>query len=116
MEHFNVFKVHRGQNYKSSITVNHLARFSLVLRLTLLGSFQSEGGSIVILGSDSQYPGKNDLEKFPPDLPGDLELLVHPAPDKSGEDVGRGFQRFGFSKAGAIMGIHKLNKRLFKNL
>ncbi|KAJ8066071.1 hypothetical protein OCU04_005163 [Sclerotinia nivalis] len=99
-------------NYESSIAVNHLAHLSLVLRL--LGSFQPERGSIVILGSDSHYPGNNGLEKFPPNLPDDLELLVHPAPDKIGE-VGRGFQRYGLSKAAAIMGMYQLNKRLSRD-
>ncbi|TGO10302.1 hypothetical protein BTUL_0139g00290 [Botrytis tulipae] len=69
-----------SDNYKSSMAVNHLAHLAMALRL--LGSFRSEGGRIVILGSDSHYPGKSGLEKFPPNLPDDLELLVHPAPDQ----------------------------------
>ncbi|KAM0183430.1 hypothetical protein ACHAPC_006432 [Botrytis cinerea] len=102
-----------SDNYESSMAVNHLAHLAIILRL--LGSFRPDGGKIVILGSDSHYPGKSGLEKFPPNLPEDLELLVHPAPDKSGEEVGRGFQRYGLSKAAAIMGMYQLNKRLSKD-
>lgn len=101
-----------SDNYESSMAVNHLAHLALVLRL--LGSFSPDGGKIVILGSDSHYPGKNGLEKFPPNLPDDLELLVHPGLDKSGEEVSRGFQRYGLPKAAAIMGMYQLNKRLSK--
>ncbi|TGO37779.1 hypothetical protein BHYA_0089g00180 [Botrytis hyacinthi] len=54
--------------------------------LKFSGSFRPEGGKIVILGSDSHYPGKSGLEKFPPNLPDDLELLVHSAPDQIGEE------------------------------
>ncbi|KAA8574834.1 hypothetical protein EYC84_004078 [Monilinia fructicola] len=95
------------------MAVNHLAHLALVLRL--LGSFSPDGGKIVILGSDSHYPGKNGLEKFPPNLPDDLELLVHPGLGKSGEEVSRGFQRYGLPKAAAIMGMYQLNKRLSKD-
>ncbi|TEY52431.1 hypothetical protein BOTCAL_0258g00010 [Botryotinia calthae] len=102
-----------SDGYESSMAVNHLAHLAIVLRL--LGSFRPDGGKIVILGSDSHYPGKSGLEMFPPNLPEDLELLVHPAPDKSGEEVGRGFQRYGLSKAAAIMGMYQLNKRLSKD-
>ncbi|TGO65680.1 hypothetical protein BOTNAR_0075g00300 [Botryotinia narcissicola] len=102
-----------SDNYESSMAVNHLAHLAMVLRL--LGSFRSEGGKIVILGSDSHYPGKSGLEKFPPNLPDDLELLVRPAPDQIGEEVGRGFQRYGLSKVAAIMGMYQLNKRLSKD-
>ncbi|THV54595.1 hypothetical protein BGAL_0023g00030 [Botrytis galanthina] len=102
-----------SDNYESSMAVNHLAHLAIVLRL--LGSFRPEGGKIVILGSDSHYPGKSGLEKFPPNLPDDLELLVHPAPDQIGEEVGRGFQRYGLSKVAAIMEMYQLNKRLSKD-
>ncbi|KAF7888222.1 uncharacterized protein EAF02_002763 [Botrytis sinoallii] len=102
-----------SDNYESSLAVNHLAHLAVVLRL--LGSFWPDGGKIVILGSDSHYPGKSGLEKFSPNLPDDLELLVHPAPDQIGEEVGRGFQRYGLSKVAAIMGMYQLNKRLSKD-
>ncbi|KAK6612489.1 putative short-chain dehydrogenase [Botrytis cinerea] len=82
-----------SDNYESSMAVNHLAHLAIILRL--LGSFRPDGVS--------------------PNLPEDLELLVHPAPDKSGEEVGRGFQRYGLSKAAAIMGMYQLNKRLSKD-
>lgn len=79
-----------ADGYERSFAVNHLAHLSLVLRL--LDSFSPEGGRITFLSSDAHHPGKNGLEKFPPTLPDDLELLVKPNPDKPGEEVERGFQ------------------------
>ncbi|ESZ96572.1 hypothetical protein SBOR_3074 [Sclerotinia borealis F-4128] len=102
-----------SDGYESSMAVNHLAHLSLSLRL--LDSFAPEGGRIVILGSDAHYPGKSGLEKYPPLLPENLELLVKPEPDKVSEEVGRGFQRYGLSKAVAIMGMYQLNTRLQKS-
>ncbi|CAG8979680.1 hypothetical protein HYALB_00003911 [Hymenoscyphus albidus] len=95
--------------YELSFAVNHLAHMSLVLRL--LGSFRSDG-RIVFLASDAHYPGKNGLEKYPPGIPDNIELLVKPEPDTAGEEVGRGFQRYGNSKLAVIMGTYELNRRL----
>ncbi|PQE05850.1 short-chain dehydrogenase protein [Rutstroemia sp. NJR-2017a BVV2] len=99
-------------DYESSMAVNHLAHLKLVLGL--LDSFGPEHGKIVVLGSDSHYPGKSGLEQFPPHIPEDLDLLVKPGLDKEGEEVGRGFQRYGLSKAVAIMCAYQLQKRLKK--
>jgi NAD(P)-dependent dehydrogenase (short-subunit alcohol dehydrogenase family) len=101
-----------GDGYENSMTINHLAHLKLVLGL--LDAFDPDHGKIVVLGSDSHYPGKNGLEQFPPYLPEDLDLLVIPGPDKKGEEVGRGFQRYGLSKAVAIMCAYQLQKRLSK--
>jgi NAD(P)-dependent dehydrogenase (short-subunit alcohol dehydrogenase family) len=103
---------HTTDGYESSMAVNHLAHLALVLRL--IDKFGPEGGRITFLGSDAHYPGKSGLEKYPPNLPGDLELLVKPEADSPGEEVGRGFQRYGLSKLAIIMGMYQLNARLAK--
>ncbi|KAB8296005.1 hypothetical protein EYC80_008818 [Monilinia laxa] len=81
--------------------------FSMCLRLT--------GGESSCWGSDAHFPGKSGLEKYPPLLPDDLDLLVKPGPDREGEETGRGFQRYGISKVVAIMGMYQLNARLQKS-
>lgn len=96
--------------YESSMAVNHLAHLSLVLRL--LGQFGEQGGRITFLSSNAYSPGVNPLEKYPPTLPENLELLVHPSPDAQGETVGRGFQRYALSKLAIVMGMIQLNKIL----
>lgn len=95
--------------YELSFAVNHLAHIALVLRL--LGSMKPDG-RLVFLASDAHYPGKNGLEKYPPGIPDDIELLVKPEPDVAGQEVGRGFQRYGNSKLAVVMGTYELNKRL----
>lgn len=99
-----------ADGYENSLAVNHIGHLALVLRL--LDQFGPDGGRITFLSSDSHYPGKNGLEKYPPNLPNDLELLVRPQPDAKGEEVGRGFQRYGRSKLAVVMGMYQLNKRL----
>ncbi|KAF4625680.1 hypothetical protein G7Y89_g12484 [Cudoniella acicularis] len=103
---------HSKDGYEISLAVNHLAHLSLVLRL--LGSFGPQG-RITFLASDSHYPGKNGLEKYAPGLPDDLNLLAHPTQDRKGEEVGRGFQRYGNSKLAVIMGMYELNKLLLQD-
>lgn len=97
--------------YELTFAVNHLAHMSLVLRL--LGNMKPDG-RIVFLASDSHYPGKNGLEKYPPAIPDDIETLVKPKPDVPGQEVGRGFQRYGISKLAAVMAAYELNRRLLQ--
>jgi NAD(P)-dependent dehydrogenase (short-subunit alcohol dehydrogenase family) len=99
-----------ADGHETSFAVNYLAHLSLVLRL--LGYFGSDGGRVTFLASDAHYPGKNGLEKYPPSIPEDLDLLVQPPVDVRGEEVGRGFQRYGVSKLAVIMGMYELNRRL----
>lgn len=101
-----------GDGYEKSFQVTHLAHVALVLRC--LGSFASDGGRVVLLGSDAHWPGKNGLEKYPPAIPDDLELLVKPPPDKSGDNVGHGFQRYAVSKLAVVMWMYVLNRYLEK--
>ncbi|MCJ1247586.1 hypothetical protein MMC30_004801 [Trapelia coarctata] len=102
-----------GDGYEKTIQVNHLAHVALVHRL--LGHFGPEGGRVVLLASDAHWTGKNGLQKHPPAIPDDLELLVKPAPDKPTDNMGRGFQRYANSKLAVIMWMYALNRYLEKD-
>ena len=96
--------------YEKTLQVNHVAHAALVLRL--LSSFGTEGGRIVLLASDAHWPGKNSLEKYPPAIPDDLELLVKPGTDKTSDNMGRGFQRYALSKLVVVTWMYALNSYL----
>ncbi|KAI4240597.1 MAG: hypothetical protein LQ352_007612 [Teloschistes flavicans] len=98
--------------YEKSFQVCHVAHAALVLRL--LGSFASDGGRIVLFSSDAHWPGKNGLEKYPPAIPDDLELLVKPAADEKPDNLGRGFQRYAVSKLAIVTWMYALNRCLEK--
>lgn len=98
--------------YEKTFQVNHLAHAALVLRL--LGSFESSGGRVVLLSSDSHWPGKNSLEKYPPAIPDDLNLLVEPG-NESSDKFGHGFQRYAISKLVIVMWMYALNNHLAKD-
>ncbi|KAF2194381.1 short chain dehydrogenase/reductase SDR [Zopfia rhizophila CBS 207.26] len=90
--------------YEQSIAVNHLAHFTLTLRL--LEDFdKKQGGRVLFFTSDSHWPGKAGFEKFPPILPEDLDLL----------EVGQGFKRYGLSKLVILMTMYELSRRLKKS-
>ncbi|RAL68481.1 hypothetical protein DID88_007209 [Monilinia fructigena] len=74
-----------AEGYESCFAINHLGHLSLSLRL--LDVYASDGGRIVVLGSDAHFPGKRGLKKYPPSLPDDLDLLVKPGPDREGEEI-----------------------------
>lgn len=95
--------------YEKTFQVNHLAHAALVLRL--LGSFGSSGGRVVLFASDA--PGKNSLEKYPPAIPDDLNLLVQPG-NGSSDKFGHGFQRYAILKLAIVMWMYALNNHLAK--
>ncbi|KAI9784388.1 MAG: hypothetical protein M1816_000859 [Peltula sp. TS41687] len=99
--------------YEKSFQVTYLAHIALVSRL--LGRFGPEGGRVVLLSSDTHWPGKSPLERYPPVIPDDLELLVKPAPDKPIDNLGRGFQRYAVSKLALVMWMYVLNRHLEKD-
>ena len=101
-----------GDGYEKTFQVSHLAHVSLVLRL--LGSFVTGGGRVVLLSSDAHGPGKNGLEKYPPSLPEDLDLLVKPADPEPADNFGRGFQRYANSKLANVTWMYALNGHLEK--
>jgi NAD(P)-dependent dehydrogenase (short-subunit alcohol dehydrogenase family) len=92
-----------------SIAVNHIGHLALTLRL--LGDMD-RSGRIVFLSSESHEPGRAGFEKLPPVLPEDLDLLVHPGADGKGEEIARGFLRYGLSKLAIVMGMYQLQRRL----
>jgi NAD(P)-dependent dehydrogenase (short-subunit alcohol dehydrogenase family) len=99
--------------YDKTFQVNHLAHTVLVLRL--LGSFRLNGGRVVLFSSDAHWPGQNGLEKYPPSIPEDLELLIMPANKEKGQDVmGRAFLRYANSKLVITMWMYALNRYLQK--
>lgn len=89
-----------GDGYEKNFQVTHLAHVALILRL--LGRFGSEGGHLVLLATDAHWSGKNGLEKYPPVIPDDLELLVKPAPDKPSENFGHALSKICSLKAGGV--------------
>ncbi|KAF1999179.1 short-chain dehydrogenase/reductase-like protein sdr [Amniculicola lignicola CBS 123094] len=95
--------------FERSMAVNYLGHFALILRLL---NNMDRSGRIMFLSSESHEPGRAGFEKYPPVLPGDLDLLVHPPPDRKGEEVGRGFLRYGLSKLATVMGMYELQRRL----
>ena len=100
--------------FEKSFQVSHLAHVALVLQL--LGNFQHAGGRIVLFSSDAHWPGKNGLEKYPPSLPQNLDLLVKPNTfeEPASENFGRGFQRYANSKLATVMWMYALNRSLQK--
>ncbi|KAL8695590.1 MAG: hypothetical protein Q9224_003323 [Gallowayella concinna] len=100
--------------YEKSFQVNHVSHAALVLRL--LGSFGSDGGRVVLFSSDAHWPGKNGLEKYPPAIPDELDLLVKPAADETPDNLGRGFQRYAVSKLAVVTWMYALNRYLKMDL
>jgi NAD(P)-dependent dehydrogenase (short-subunit alcohol dehydrogenase family) len=97
--------------YEMSTAVNHLSQFSLCLRL--LRAIDPMKGRIVFVGSGLHWPEKAALSRgWPTQVPQDLELLVHPQPDKEDEELGRGVQRYGTSKLVSLMVMYELIRRL----
>jgi NAD(P)-dependent dehydrogenase (short-subunit alcohol dehydrogenase family) len=98
--------------FERAMGVNHIAQFDLTLRL--LGDLDPQHGRVVFLSSESHWAGKAGFEVYHPTLPDDLNLLVKPNPDKVGEEVGRGFQRYGLSKLVIVMTMYELLRRVKK--
>jgi NAD(P)-dependent dehydrogenase (short-subunit alcohol dehydrogenase family) len=96
--------------YDKTFQVSFLSHAALVLRL--LGSFGPNGGRVVLISSDSHWPGKNAMEKYPPAIPEDINLLVKPNMDD--DKQGRGYQRYAISKLAITAWVHALNRRLEK--
>ncbi|KAF2821530.1 NAD(P)-binding protein [Ophiobolus disseminans] len=97
--------------FETTMAINHLAHFAIALRL--LGVMDPQRGRIVFLGSIGHWPEKAGLSRgFPTKLPEDLDALVHPPPDPKGEELGRGFRRYGMSKLVILMVAYELDRRL----
>jgi NAD(P)-dependent dehydrogenase (short-subunit alcohol dehydrogenase family) len=101
-----------SDGFEKAFQINHIAHVALVLRL--VDEFGTDGGRIVFLSSNAHWPGKNQLEKHPPDLPDDLDLLVKVSSDS--DKAGRGFQRYANSKLAITSYMYALNRHLEKVL
>ena len=81
--------------------------------LRLLKVIDPMKGRIVFVGSVMHWPEKAALSKgWPTQVPQNLELLVHPQPDKEDEEMGRGVQRYGTSKLISLMVMYELDRQL----
>ena len=92
--------------------MTYIAHAALVLGL--VGSFGPSGGRVVLFSSDAYWLGKNSLEKYPPAVPTNLQMLVKAAADEPSVNFGRGFQRYAVSKLAVITWMHVLNRHLEK--
>ena len=106
----------KGQKYtldgiESTFQVSHLSHFVLVL--ILLNSMDKTSGRIVFLGSEAHdSKNKGGLNPLGAILPENLEELATPSADKPGEEMARGFQRYGNAKLANVMFMHSLNQKL----
>ncbi|KAK2598899.1 hypothetical protein QQS21_005641 [Conoideocrella luteorostrata] len=97
--------------FDKTFQVSHISHATLVLRL--LGSFNDAGGRVILISSDSHWPGKNAMEKYPPAIPENLDLLVKPTADY--DKQGRGYQRYATSKLAITAWMYALNRYLEKD-
>ncbi|PLB55667.1 NAD(P)-binding protein [Aspergillus steynii IBT 23096] len=99
--------------YEKTFQVNHLAHAVLALRL--LSHFGPDGGRIVLFSSDTHFPGQSPLEKYPPVIPDDLDLLAKPPNYENADPMGRGFQNYSVSKLAITMWMYAINRYLEKD-
>jgi NAD(P)-dependent dehydrogenase (short-subunit alcohol dehydrogenase family) len=97
--------------FDKSFQIAHISHAALILRL--IGSFDDAGGRIVLLSSDSHWPGKNAMEKYPPSIPKDMDLLVKPTVDD--DKQGRGYLRYATAKLAITTWMFSLNRYLEKD-
>lgn len=98
-----------SDGFDKTFEVAHISHSALILRL--LGSFGKEG-RIVLLSSDSHWPGKNSMEKYPPVIPNNPDELIKPV---GGDDKqGHGYQRYATAKLAITTWLYPLNSYLQK--
>jgi NAD(P)-dependent dehydrogenase (short-subunit alcohol dehydrogenase family) len=102
-----------NDRYESTFQVNHLAHFSLALKL--LRDMDHDSGRIVMLSSEVHDPEvRIPLSKLGAELPSNenLDLLVKPGPDEAGTEHDMGWRRYANSKVANVMFMQSLNHRL----
>ncbi|KAI1387846.1 NAD(P)-binding protein [Hypoxylon trugodes] len=100
-----------SDGYDKTFQINHISQVALVLRL--LDNFALDGGRIVMFSSEAHSPGRAILEKFPPVIPEDLNLLVRPVANV--DKAGAGFHRYGNSKLAITAWTYAFNRFLEKD-
>jgi NAD(P)-dependent dehydrogenase (short-subunit alcohol dehydrogenase family) len=99
--------------YEKTLQVNFISQAALVLRLLASNSLDTQHGRIVFLGGACHDPGKNNLEKYPPSIPEDLDVVARKLDAKYDADKqGWGFWRYGESKLLTVAFMHALNREL----
>ncbi|TVY15817.1 WW domain-containing oxidoreductase [Lachnellula arida] len=96
--------------YDKTLQVSHIAHVALLLRL--IGNF-ADSGRIVLLSSIGHYRKPNAMTSHLPEIPGNIDQLNHPLPDK--DKQGRGFQRYANSKLVATTWMYALDHYLQQN-
>ncbi|KAI0844634.1 NAD(P)-binding protein [Daldinia vernicosa] len=97
--------------YDKTFQTNHISHVALVLGL--LDRFAPDGGRIVLFSSEAHSPGRAILEKIPPAIPDDLDLLIKPT--VHADKGAAGFHRYGNSKLVITSWTHAFNRYLEKN-
>ncbi|KAI9692038.1 MAG: hypothetical protein M1820_009573 [Bogoriella megaspora] len=95
--------------YDKTFQVSHISHAALVLRL--LRNCEKEC-RIILLSSDSHWPGKNQMERYAPTI-SDLDVLVNPPVDQ--DKQGRGYQRYATAKLAITTWMYPLNECLRKD-
>lgn len=99
-----------ADGFDKTIQVSHISHAALVLRL--LGSFNKDAGRVILISSDCHCPGRNPMEKYPPVIPEDMNMLVQPIIDN--DKSGQGYQRYATAKLALTTWMYALNRHLEK--
>ena len=94
--------------YDKTLQIGFISHAALILRL--LDKFAPTGGRIVLLSSIAHYRRKTPMSPYIPEIPADLEELVHPLSDQ--DNQGRAFQRYSNSKLVLTTWCYALNRYL----
>ncbi|KAI0121996.1 NAD(P)-binding protein [Daldinia grandis] len=97
--------------YDKTLQVGHIAHVALVLRL--LEYFGPDGGRIELLSSISHYRKKSPMTPYLPEIPDNIDLLIHPPADS--DKQGRGAQRYAILKLVVTTWMYPLNEYLQKD-
>lgn len=100
-----------AEGIEKTLQVNFVTNVALSLRL--LGNFSSDGGRIVLIGSDAHIIDHNPMQKYAPKIAENLDQLAKPV-DENVDVDGHGFERYANSKLALITWGHALNRRLAK--
>ncbi|KAI0873443.1 NAD(P)-binding protein [Hypoxylon argillaceum] len=94
-----------ADGYDRTIQVGHIAHAALILRL--IRHFAPKDGRIVLMSSVNHIPGKSPMEKIPPNIPENIDAMVHPKPSE--DHAGQGMEIYSNSKLLVTTWGHALN-------